>query len=73
MITKKKVTVKNEALAAALGVKPGAVVQVECKHGVPVNKEWRNRFKDSEIDGCISINQNNMKPKKSTKTTERDK
>lgn len=63
MITKKKVTVNNAALAVVLGVKPGAVVEVNCKHGVPVSKEWRNRFKDSEIDGCITINQNTTKPK----------
>ncbi len=67
MITKRKVTVKNEALAAVLGVKPGAVVAVECKHGVPVNKEWRNRFKDSEVDGCISIHQTSKKPVKTVK------
>lgn len=70
MITKRKVTVKNEALAAVLGVKPGAVIKVECRHGVPTNKEWRNRFSDSEIDGCISISQNG---KKSTKTVKGDK
>lgn len=70
MITKKKVTVNNEALAAVLGVTPGAVVEVECKHDVPVNKEWRNRFSDSKIDGCITIDQNG---KKSTKTAKGDK
>lgn len=67
MITKKKVTVKNKALAAVLGVKPGAVVKVECKHGVPINREWRNRFNDSEIDGCISISQNGKKSTKGDK------
>ena len=67
MITKVKVTVKNEALAAVLGVKPGAVVGVECRHGVPVTKEWRNRFKDAEIDGCISISQNKTKLAKGDK------
>lgn len=65
MIT--KVTVKNEVLAAVLGVAPGAVVKVECKHGVPVNREWRNRFNDSKIDGCIHIHQKSMKPIKTVK------
>ncbi len=65
-----KVTVNNEALAAMLGVKPGAAVAVSCKRGVPVTREWRNRFKDAEIDGCITINQN---VKKSTKTPAGDK
>jgi acetamidase/formamidase len=73
MITKKKVTVKNKALAAVLGVKPGAVVKVECKRGVPTSKEWRNRFSDSEIDGCILIHQTSTKSIKSTKTPGGDK
>ncbi len=69
-MTKTKVTVNNKALAAVLGVKPGATVAVECKRGVPVTREWRNRFKDAEIDGCVTINQN---VKKSTKTPAGDK
>lgn len=50
-----KVTVNNEALAATLGVKAGDKVDVECKGGVPINREWRNRFKDSVIDNCITL------------------
>lgn len=73
MITKRKVTVKNEALASVLGVKPGAVIKVECKHGVPISKEWRNRFKDSEIDGCITISQTTVKSTKTVKTAKGDK
>ncbi len=49
------VTVNNAALAGVLGVKPGAKVDVKCKQGVPVLKEWRNRFRDAEIDNCISL------------------
>jgi len=59
-----KVTINNEALAGLLGVKPGDKVNVECKHGIPVNREWRNRFRDSVIDGCISIIVPKSKPKK---------
>ena len=73
MITTKKVTVNNEALAATLGVKPGEVVPVRCKQGVPIQREWRNRFKDAEIDDCVTIVQTETKTKKSTKTTEGDK
>lgn len=62
----KKVTINNEALASVLNVKKGAVIDVECKNGVPVVREWRNRFKDSKIDGCISIGDN----KKTTKGAE---
>lgn len=30
------------------------------ENGIPLNKFWRNRLKDSEIDNCIEI----YKPKK---------
>ena len=50
-----KVIVNNEALAAVLGVQPGAEIDVKCKHDIPVDKEWRNRFSDSLIDDCISV------------------
>ena len=59
-----KVTINNEPLAGLLGVKPGDKVNVECKQGVPVNREWRNRFRDSVIDGCISLPVSKSKPKK---------
>lgn len=72
MITKTKVTVNNEALAEVLGIKPGGVVQVPCKHGVPTTREWRNRFKDAEIDDCITISQNGTKAMKSTKPAKGD-
>ena len=51
----KKVKVKNEALAKVLDVSVDAIIEVECKSGVPVNREWRNRFKDAEKDKCIEI------------------
>ena len=61
-----KVTINNKALAIALGftVSPDkpVVVDVECKNGIPIDREWRNRFKDAEIDGCISVAK--PKPKK---------
>lgn len=50
-----KVKINNAPLAGLLGVKPGDTVQVPCKGGVPLNREWRNRFKDSELDGCITV------------------
>lgn len=61
-----KVKVNNEALAKTLGVSPGAIVNVDCKGGVPVGREWRNRLKDAEIDGCISVVEDE-KPSKSRK------
>lgn len=55
----KQVQIKNEALAKVLNVSVDAIIEVECKGGVPVSREWRNRFKDAEIDNCIEI----VKPK----------
>ena len=53
MTEKIQVQVKNPALAAVLGVPADSVVDVECKNGVPINREWRNRFRDMAIDHCI--------------------
>jgi hypothetical protein len=58
------VTVNNEALADTLGVAVGSEVHVGCKNGIPLNREWRNRFKDAEIDGCITIVQNKVSKSK---------
>lgn len=70
MMTAVKVTVNNAALALLLGINKGDVYPVECKNGVPVNREWRNRFKDADIDGCITISQNGAKSTKKTKGSE---
>jgi hypothetical protein len=61
-----KVKINNDDLAKALGVLPGSIVPVETKSGVPVVREWRNRFRDARHDGCISI----LKPEPKTKTKE---
>lgn len=61
------VTIESGELAATFGLKAGATVQVPCKRGVPVNREWRNRFRDAKIDGCISFPQNTPKSKKEGK------
>lgn len=66
MITKVKVTINNAALAEALGKKAGDKVDVECKNGIPVDRYWRGRFKDSELDGSITI----PAPKKTPKEAE---
>ncbi len=49
------VIINNAALAALHKVKVGDTVAVDVKQGVPVNREWRNRFKDAVIDNCISV------------------
>lgn len=36
--------------------KAGEIVEVQtCENGVPLDKFWRDRLKDSEIDGCIEV------------------
>lgn len=50
-----KIKINNEALAKSLGFRVGEVVDVECRQGVPVNKEWRNRIKDAVIDNCVTV------------------
>ena len=73
-MTKQTVTVmvNNDQLAKTLGVKAGDTVKVEVKGGVPTTREWRNRFKDMTIDGCISVVDNvKAAPAKSTKEDER--
>jgi len=49
------ITVKNAALAESLGMAPGETVAVACKNGVPISREWRNRLKDSKLDGCVEV------------------
>ncbi len=64
MKQKMKVKVNSTALAGLLGVKPGDSVDIECKRGVPVSKEWRNRLKDAKIDECVSLVDNKRKTTK---------
>ncbi len=50
-----KLKIKNQALAEVLGYAQDDIVAVECRYGIPVNREWRNRIKDAEIDGCVEV------------------
>jgi hypothetical protein len=61
------VIINNEELAKVYGVKKGGTVAVLCRDGVPVVREWRNRFKDAEFDKCITIAKNTPKPEKGSK------
>jgi hypothetical protein len=36
--------------------KAGIIISVQCDiNNIPLNKFWRDRVKDSEIDGCVSF------------------
>ena len=50
-----RVTINNEALAKALGYRVSDVITIEDKGGVPLNREWRNRLRDSETDQCVTV------------------
>jgi len=64
------VIINNAALAQTLGKKAGDRVKVEVNNGVPVRREWRNRFKDCKIDGCITIVTDEKVPQSKPKTEE---
>lgn len=64
MIKKEKITINNSHLAKTLGVKAGDTIDVEFKNGVAVGREWRNRLKDAEVDGCVALHQNTKKASK---------
>lgn len=68
MMTSKRVTFNNAELAALYGLKKGDSINVTCCDGVPIDREWRNRFKDAERDHCITIHSSNPKTKKGGKT-----
>lgn len=59
-----KITVCHAALAHALGVACGTTIEVPDRRGVPLSKEWRNRLRDAEIDGCVEVPQNKGTRKK---------
>jgi hypothetical protein len=43
----------------------GTTVSVEVRDNVPVSKFWRDRFRDAELDNCVSVIKS--KPAKSKK------
>lgn len=41
---------------AIRGYQPGAIIKIKTdRHGVPLERYWRDRMKDAPIDGCIEI------------------
>lgn len=44
--------------------KKGSKIKVDANKGIPLDKFWRDRLKDSEIDNCVSIHT----PPKTSKT-----
>ena len=50
-----KISINNEALAKALGYRVNDTITIEDKDGIPLNREWRNRLRDSETDQCVTV------------------
>lgn len=63
-----KLELENKALVTVCGVKPGHKIQVKAdKHGVPLEKRWRDRLRDAKIDGAICVVEEKKKSKKGGK------
>ena len=50
-----KVKINNEALAKVLGYRVNDIITIEDKGGVPMNREWRNRLRDSDFDNSFPV------------------
>lgn len=64
--TKLTVTINNPALIKRFG--SSLEIEVD-ENGTPIDRYWRNRVRDSAIDGCITI-AGVKKTGKSSETTE---
>lgn len=53
----KKYETKDLQLNTELAGKPkGSVQKIQVdKNGVPIDRYWRDRIKDAEIDGCVKL------------------
>lgn len=68
--------VKTLKLNSALrGKKKGQIVRIRVdKDGIPIERYWRNRLKDAEIDNCVEFvkkkKKKKFKPLETKKVTE---
>ncbi len=55
------------------GCTKGTIIQVRSDaDGTPLDKWWRDRLRDAEHDGCVSIVSTKVKQKSSTKEPEQE-
>ena len=67
-----KIESKQLKLNADLkGHKSGQIIAIECINGVPVDKYWRDRIKDSATDNCVEILTNRPQASSSDKIAEK--
>jgi len=51
-----KITIENKSDVMLHGLKPGAKKQIEADcNGMPLEKHWRRRLRDSIVDGAIVV------------------
>ncbi len=49
-----KATYENKSAISLHGVKSGEKFEIDVdRDGVPLERKWRDRVRDSKIDGCI--------------------
>lgn len=61
------IRIKNEALQKIYGEK----IIVNARGGKPIEKYWRNRIRDAELDGCVEVVKENKNS--STKAATKEK
>lgn len=61
------IRIKNEALKKIYGDE----IVVNARGGKPIEKYWRNRIKDAELDKCVEVVKENEKS--STKAATKEK
>jgi hypothetical protein len=65
-----KAVIENKSSVNLHGLRPGEKKTIEVdKNNTPLDKEWRRRIRDSDIDGCVKLSsvENNEKVTKETK------
>ncbi len=55
-MSEKTITIKNTSGIELHGLNDGGKLKIKVdRDGVPYDRNWRRRLKDSEIDGCVEI------------------
>lgn len=52
--------------------KEGQEISVDSIDGIPLDKFWRDRLKDSKFDNCVSVVKKTRKPAKKQQEIEND-
>lgn len=62
------VEIENKSDVNLHGLEPGKRISIKVdRNGLPLDRHWRRRLKDSEIDGCVAIIEEKKAEKKEKK------